>query len=171
MVLAANRILPIDVTETLQTTFRPRAVLLSFLGVLLTTRMGYGSQCQTCEHPAACLIYTECLKHGSVMLAGYEACSPSFKLTGEALDSLLHTTNLTSADLACGRDLVVCHDVEGLERHGCTDVGLATGSADETYCDLCMSNLGCRDLGYVTGEVVCHKGDGIYGVCADDEVW
>ena len=62
--------------------------------------------------------------HVTVMLGGYEACNPGFRLTVEALEDLYTSTNLTAADLACVRDDVVCHDVDGLERHGCTDEGL-----------------------------------------------
>ncbi len=32
-------------------------------------------QCQTCELPQVCLLYTECLKRGRVMLDGQDACN------------------------------------------------------------------------------------------------
>jgi hypothetical protein len=145
----ANRILPLDSTDILQTTFGPRAVLCCLFGVTFPWppflfSMGLQAQCQTCEYPVACLIYTECTKHGSVMLGGYEACNPGFRLTVEALEDLYTSTNLTAADLACVRDDVVCHDVDGLERHGCTDEGFATASAKDTYCDPCMLEFGCE---------------------------
>jgi len=132
-----------DSTDILQTTFGPRAVRCCIFGVALLISIGFQAQCQTCEYPVACLIHTECLKHGSVMLGGREACSPSFRLTGEALEDLFNSTDLTAADLACERDDVVCHDAEGLERHGCTDQGFATASADGAYCDPCMLEFGC----------------------------
>ena len=51
----------------------PRAVLCCLFGVTFPWppflfSMGLQAQCQTCKYPVACLIYTECMKHGSVIV-------------------------------------------------------------------------------------------------------
>ena len=79
------------------------------------------SQCGTCELPQVCLAYTECLKHGSVILDGQDVCKfTSFVWTADALQSLLTATNISTSDLACERKELTCHNAEDLNHNNCT---------------------------------------------------
>jgi len=79
------------------------------------------SQCGTCELPQVCLAYTECLKHGSVILDGQDVCRfTSFVWTADALQTLLTATNMSTSDLACERNELTCHHAEDLNQNNCT---------------------------------------------------
>jgi hypothetical protein len=83
---------------------------LSFILTHMITR-----QCQSCEHPQACLLYTECLRHGQVLLDGRDGCRLEFTWTADALRELYNRTNVSDTDLACGRDDVFCLHMDQLE--------------------------------------------------------
>ena len=79
---------------------------LRVLSLLLAhSAVGWVWQCQTCELPQVCLLYTECLKRGRVMLDGQDACNyKNFFWTEDALGTLLAATNVSISDLGCRRD-------------------------------------------------------------------
>ena len=115
----------------------------------------WAGQCQTCELPQVCLAYTECLKHGKVMLDGRDVCRwHTFVWTADALEALLSRTNMSNSDLACERSDVTCHQVHDLKLHNCTNEGLATGSASIRCKTTKFSDFGPG----ITGESTCFDG-------------
>ena len=111
----ANRLLPINRRATFKAIFIRRAAICCYFCFGLRYSVGFKPKCQTCENPQVCLVYTECLKHGSVMLDGRDACRPNFWWSERALQTLLSTTNMSAADLACERIDSCCHNIEFLK--------------------------------------------------------
>jgi hypothetical protein len=105
--------------------FGRKDVCLSFFGVLLVNPAMYWPKCHTCQLPQTCLAYTECLKHGSVLLDGRDVCKADFAWTSRGLQTLLQTTNVSLADLACEREDVICESVESLAGGVCSKPGVA----------------------------------------------
>jgi hypothetical protein len=57
------------------------------------------------------------------MLDGRDACRPNFWWSERALQTLLSTTNMSAADLACERTDAWCEDMESLKEANCSSVG------------------------------------------------
>jgi hypothetical protein len=163
-----NRILPFDFKIIYQTILRRRAVFF-FFGVMMSHTLNFWPKCQTCELPQVCLVYTECLKHGSVILDGRDACSyKNFVWTADALDTLLTTTNVSMTDMACERDDVTCYDAEDLKGQNCISEGLAIADdcrvGDDCEADACMTAVSSDWGPGVTSADICMDSDeyGIY---------
>jgi hypothetical protein len=118
-----TRLLPINRRATFKAIFKRRAAVCYYFSIMLVHNVGFSPKCQTCESPQECLVYTECLKHGSVMLDGRDACRPNFWWSERALQTLLSTTNMSAADLACERTDAWCEDMESLKEANCSSVG------------------------------------------------
>ena len=88
--------------------FLSRGYLLLSFGVVLMISLSFWPKCQTCELPVACLLYTECLKRGSVILDGLDACMPSFRFSERGMAEMYSTTYINISDLACDRSDVFC---------------------------------------------------------------
>ena len=110
----------------MQTIFKSKTTIFFWFGVMLTLVTNFFPKCQTCEDPQVCLVYTQCLKYGRVMLEGSDLCHEDFMWSSVVVESLLNTTNVSMSDLACGRNDVTCHDVEDLKRRGCAKDSFTT---------------------------------------------
>jgi len=130
--------------------FGRKDVCLSFFGVLLVNPAMYWPKCHTCQLPQTCLAYTECLKHGSVLLDGRDVCKADFAWTSRGLQTLLQTTNVSLADLACEREDVICESVESLAGGVCSKPELSIGDAtsdDGAVCQMPLPSFMTQLLG------------------------
>lgn len=115
----AFRLLPIDRLAIIKALFCRGVMVAFFLGIMLSHSVYFAPKCSTCDTPQKCLVYTECLKHGSVMLDGSDACRQHFRWSPGALEALFNATNVSAADMACEREDVWCTDVEELTKWNC----------------------------------------------------
>ena len=147
----ANRFLPVRHKFHLETILKSRATIIFFVGVMISLVINFWPKCQTCEDPQICLVFTECLKHGRVILEGSDACREDVLWTSGAVEILLDTTNISMSDLACENHSVKCHDVEDLKQRNCTKGWL--GTADDSCKESVYSHefddqwpkVSCRD--------------------------
>lgn len=117
------RLLPASRKAMIKILFGRKRPIFFYFSFMLTYSCSWAPKCSTCESAQECLVYTECLKHGSVMLDGRDACLNGFIWSADALQTLLSTTNVSAHDLACERDDNWCKDVEELQKWDCPSTG------------------------------------------------
>ena len=102
-----SSLVPVNVFDAYRY-FLSRGFLLVSFGVVLMMSLSFWPKCQTCELPVACLLYTECLRRGSVMLDGLDACRPTFRFSQRGMAEMYSTMHINISDLACDRSDVFC---------------------------------------------------------------
>lgn len=91
-----------------------KPVCYFYLGAVMYHMVCFYPSCQLCLQPQHCLLYLKCLRHGTLILDGREACRISFGWTAKAVEDILHASNISRSDMGCSREHVSCPTLKHL---------------------------------------------------------
>ena len=107
--LAGQRVLPLDVSRVFRRILAKRCTVFFVLGVMQMSSVTFFPNCMTCRWPVHCVLFTECLFDGEVMVNGQNACSSKVHNRTNYAELVLlerrsHTQGEVSPEqLGCGR--------------------------------------------------------------------
>jgi len=79
-------------------------------GIVMWMSVAFWPKCLSCENPQECLLFTECLRDGIVILKGQNACRSTVTYDREFVAGLMNVTGVaTLDDLGCSRAHVACY--------------------------------------------------------------
>lgn len=114
-----RRMVPFDVSRAFRRVLARRFTAVFVLGVMLMHSVAYFPNCMVCRWPVHCVLFTECLFDGEVMVNGQNACSSKMhNRTNYAEQVLLERRSHAQGEilpeqLGCGRqDGVDCFGLE-----------------------------------------------------------
>lgn len=105
--------LPADLSLMLRTSVS-KPVYCFYLGIAMYHMVAFFPRCQLCDAPQHCLLHLKCLRHGRFILDGREACRSSFGWTAQAVEDILHASNISRSDMGCDREQVWCPTLKQL---------------------------------------------------------
>ena len=101
---------------------KPRSVAVFTMGLMLMHSLNFFPTCITCSWPVHCLVFTECLFDGKVMINGKNACTQTIaNWTNYAEIAVQEMTSRTQVEispeqLGCGRQGVNCFGLETVSK-------------------------------------------------------
>ena len=118
--LAGRRMLPLDVSCVFRRILAKRSTVFFVLGVMQMHSVTFFPNCMTCRWPVHCVLFTECLSDGEVMVNGQNACSSKVHNKTNYAELVLRERQshgrgeVSPEQLGCGRqDGVECWLGEG----------------------------------------------------------
>jgi len=102
-----------------------RPVAVFTMGLMLMHSLNFFPTCITCRWPIHCLVFTECLFDGTVMINGENACTQTItNWTNYAEIAVQGMSSRTQVEiipeqLGCGRQGVDCYGLVAARKEGC----------------------------------------------------
>jgi len=116
-----------DLPQIIRRVLFMKPVAVFTLGLMLMHSLNFYPICMECSRPVTCLVFTECLFDGKVMMDGMNACTTVLikdqKYADFAVQEMLSRTqvNVSAEQLGCGRQGVDCYGLEDGRKEGCRD--------------------------------------------------
>ena len=104
-----------------------KPVAVFTMSMMLMHSLNFFPFCMECSRPVSCLVFTECLFDGKVMMDGINACTAvpkkDRKYAEFAVQEMLSRTQVkvSAEQLGCGRQGVDCYGLAGGANQGCFD--------------------------------------------------
>jgi len=114
-IYCSHRVAPVDLIYTFRKHSRHWAIKLFCFGVMQWSSFAFWPECHSCHMPYNCLLFTECLRDGSVLANGTNLCQLDFQHINSHVAATLLELNghVSKTDLGCvarsGEPYVWCY--------------------------------------------------------------